>query len=429
MVEEPLLEVRDSRKAARERLAGARSSGRWDEGEFPEPRIHRIHAYPAKFPAFITTKALAHARSEGLSVERVADLFCGCGTVAYEARRAGLQFWGCDINPVATLIARVKSGAYDPKRFAHYAERVDAAFPTADDEADLSPTARRRLAPWYRTAQFNDLARLLNAIRTIVPANSTYRDAFHCAFSAILKGTSQWRARATKPALDSTKTPADVRSAFTSQCALMNSAWVEGLVASGPTPQIQQGNVLTIDPPDALMDLVITSPPYVTSYEYADLHQLSILWLGYAADHREMRRGSIGTSQHDLNFAGEFKKLNRVGTQVAFSLYSKDPAAACSVAKYYLDMQAVARRCREFLSPKGMAFFVIGNTQYRGTRIDNASHLAESLFDAGFRRVRATKRTPSNKMHTPFRNSLGQLSTVRTGMEIYSEEYILIAER
>ena len=27
------------------------------------------------------------------------------------------------------------------------------------------------------------------------------------------------------------------------------------------------------------VNLVLTSPPYVTSYEYADLHQLALLWL------------------------------------------------------------------------------------------------------------------------------------------------------
>ena len=78
-----------------------------------ELRLHRIHAYPAKFPAFITTKALHFAKSERLNVRRVADIFCGCGTVAFEARRENIDFWGCDINPVATLIARTKSGSFD----------------------------------------------------------------------------------------------------------------------------------------------------------------------------------------------------------------------------------------------------------------------------------------------------------------------------
>jgi DNA modification methylase len=29
------------------------------------------------------------------------------------------------------------------------------------------------------------------------------------------------------------------------------------------------------------IDLIITSPPYTISYEYADLHQLPSIWFGY----------------------------------------------------------------------------------------------------------------------------------------------------
>ena len=39
-----------------------KKTGSWDFGDEVEPRIHRIHAYPAKFPAFITSKAIAAAR-------------------------------------------------------------------------------------------------------------------------------------------------------------------------------------------------------------------------------------------------------------------------------------------------------------------------------------------------------------------------------
>jgi len=92
----------------------------WNIGEEKELRMHRIHAYPAKFPAFITTKALGYAKKKGLSVNRMADVFCGCGTVAFEAKRNNIDFWGCDINPVATLIARAKSKKYNKKRLERY---------------------------------------------------------------------------------------------------------------------------------------------------------------------------------------------------------------------------------------------------------------------------------------------------------------------
>jgi DNA modification methylase len=89
----------------------------WNMGVQKEQKMHRIHAYPAKFPAFITTKALEYTQKNiGLKPERIADIFCGCGTTAFEARRNGIDFWGCDINPVATLIAKTKSRKYQSGR-------------------------------------------------------------------------------------------------------------------------------------------------------------------------------------------------------------------------------------------------------------------------------------------------------------------------
>jgi DNA modification methylase len=216
--------------------------------------------------------------------------------------------------------------------------------------------------------------------------------------------------------------------AFGKQCELMADAWSE-VSLKGPLPDIRLANVMTVEAPLKPIDLIVTSPPYVTSYEYADLHQLSSLWLGYATDHRELRVGMIGTADHDLDFRTEFKRLNQVGMHVAFSIYSQNPAAARATANYYLDMQRVACRCYEFLRDGGMAIFVIGNTEYQGVVVDNAAHLAESLFNAGFKRVRATKRSISNKANTPFRSPTGRLSLQSTGRNIYASEFLLIAER
>ena len=43
----------------------------WDYGEEKEDLIHRIHNYPAKFPAFITTKALQYAEEKGVEVKTI----------------------------------------------------------------------------------------------------------------------------------------------------------------------------------------------------------------------------------------------------------------------------------------------------------------------------------------------------------------------
>ena len=83
----------------------------WNIGDEKEQLMHRIHTYPAKFPSFITTKALAFAKEQSFKASNYCGYFCGCGTVAFEAKRNKIIF-GVDINPVATMIDLSKSRKY-----------------------------------------------------------------------------------------------------------------------------------------------------------------------------------------------------------------------------------------------------------------------------------------------------------------------------
>ena len=208
----------------------------------------------------------------------------------------------------------------------------------------------------------------------------------------------------------------------------MMHAWKQFEFDAKNETTILTANILNLAIPRKL-DMIVTSPPYVTSYEYADLHQLSSLWLGFASDYRDLRQGSIGSTQHNLDFNREIKRLNKTGSQVVFSLFDRDQMIARSTAKYFLDMQAVASRCFHILKPRGLALFVIGNTEYKGVRIDNAAHLTESLLMSGFSRVRVAKRRLSGKILTPYRDSVGQFSGRSTGRHVYAEEFVLIANK
>ena len=92
-------------------------------------------------------------------------------------------------------------------------------------------------------------------------------------------------------------------------------------------------------------------------------------------------------------------------------------------------MQAVSNRAYEMLNEGGMALFVIGNTEYKGIRVDNAKHLSESLKDAGFSEVFATKRKISRKILTPYRDKWGKFTTNSSGRKVYSEEFIVIGRK
>ena len=180
------------------------------------------------------------------------------------------------------------------------------------------------------------------------------------------------------------------------------------------------------------VDLIITSPPYVTSYEYADLHQLSTLWLGYVDDYKELRKGTIGSVYNSETYYFEIMNLNSTAKRIVEQLCKNrnvGKAKAKSVARYFIDMQNSAERCYKMLSPHGIACFVIGDTEYKSIRIENAKHLVESLLSSGFTKVKVSKRIISNKTLSPYRDVNGKFSSDATKRKVYHEEYVVIAHK
>ena len=403
----------------------------WDFGDRKEDPIHRIHAYPAKFPSFITTKALLYAEQQGVDVSVVADVFCGCGTTAVEAKRNGKSFWGCDINPVATLIAKVKTRRYhDPglkRRFLAIKDEYDSSEPSRSDRAELPD----RIRYWFDDRRIDDLLRLRHAICQKIPRNSQYRNFFLCAFSNILKPTSRWLTKSIKPQIDPEKSPRNVMNAFADQFILMRKANAQNDFPISTLPVcITTRNFLASASPRHQADLIVTSPPYVTSYNYADIHQLSTLWLGYASDYRALRKNMLGNACGAKPLARPLiDALGPIAAETYDALTNRDERKARSVIRYFLDMNKMVTKCRSMLNRNGMVVFVIGNTRYRGVRIDNRRYLMQCMKRARFQAVEAFERKVSSKIMTPYRDDQGRFTRDATKRKVYGEEYVVIGRR
>ena len=400
----------------------------WNFGDAREDPIHRIHSYPAKFPAFITTKALQHAEQQGVNVRVVADVFCGCGTTAVEAKKKGKDFWGCDINPVAALIAQVKTHHYRDEVLVRYFEAITEEFhrtkPTAEDYARIND----RIRYWFEERNIDDLIRLDRAIRRQTTAYSLHRKFFLCALSNILKPTSRWLTKSIKAQLDPDKSLRRVMEAFEVQFALMRKAnQTNRFPIPKPQVRIRTQNFLGAMEPEWGVDLIVTSPPYVTSYDYASIHQLSTLWLRYTSDYRALRKNMLG------NQCGvgppEPTEINDLGARARETyndLLCKDRAKARSVARYFLDIDRTVAKCGRILNNGGMAVFVIGNTRYKDVKIDNAEHLTDCMNRAGFYGVEAVQRKVSLKIMTPYRDTRGRFTQDPTQRRVYAEEFVVI---
>lgn len=403
-----------------------------DSWNFPESKellMHKIHAYPAKFPAFLTPKIVSYLKNNNAQINSIGDIFCGCGTSALESKLLGIDYLGYDINPVATLIAKAKSNVYSTKKIN---ELFSVIIKECNNSKCLTPNNilfHERINYWFNKDNIIKLYRLQKSIYDVCP-HGKYRILFLTAFSNILKACSKWLTKSIKPQIDPNKIPIDPYIAFKKQIHFIIAAneEIKSIQPNNSRIKVRTQNILNIKPRDNKVDLVITSPPYVTSYEYADLHQLSTLWLGFVDDYKELRKGTIGSeyakAEHET-----FRIENETSETIVKELFKVDKGKSKSVTKYFYDLDKTVDKTYSLLNDNGHVAFVIGNTSYKGVYIDNAKVLIESFMNKGFKNIEVTKRKISSKILTPYRDKTGKFSNNKKGEKVYSHEFIIIARK
>lgn len=401
----------------------------WNFPDSKELLMHRIHAYPAKFPAFLTPKIVNHLREQQIVINSIGDIFCGCGTSALESKLMGIDYLGYDINPVATLIAKVKSNIYSQEKLQFLYTEISAKSVGSKIKTPNKILLNERIRYWFDDVNIEKLYRILKSINNTCPEGK-YKIFFLTAFSNILKASSRWLTKSIKPQIDPNKVPANPFTVFEKQVKYMIAANDElrKISSFGGKVKIRTKNILKLKPKIPRVDLIITSPPYVTSYEYADLHQLSTLWLGYVKDYKELRKGTIG-SEYSNNENKNNSLINQTGKAIIESLIRVDKSRSKAVIKYFYDLDKTVNKVYALLNDNGHAAFVIGNTSYKGIYIDNAKFLIESFFTKGFSEIQVTKRKISSKILTPYRDQKGKFSNNEKGQKVYSHEFVIIAKK
>lgn len=181
--------------------------------------------------------------------------------------------------------------------------------------------------------------------------------------------------------------------------------------------------------PSNSVGAIITSPPYVTSYEYADIHQLTGYWYEYITDLYGFRKGFIGTF-YSLN--QETSTPSFIGQEIVNNLLEMDKRTAKEVANYFNDMLSVGKEMFRVLRAGGHACIVIGNTTLMDVKIKSSEVFAEILTMQGFEIVDIIKRSIPNKLIPTIRDkNSGRFSKLdnKNSKLVYPEEYILIARK
>lgn len=401
---------------------------------------HAYHSYPMRFVPQLARKLLdEYSQPDDL----VVDPFMGSGTTIVEAAMKGHAAVGIDVNPIAKLITDAKITAVEPLVLDKATDRLLKRLSEnrAREPIQFDQSVSARIDFWFPPLQREQLEALLTAI-TLEP-NAKARLLFLCAFSSILKKCSLWYPGSTK-AIRSEKrrrNPEDPYRAMSNHLRLMTERnqqlyefWGPHSARTRPAIRTYRQDVRRLKLPPSSADLMITSPPYVTSYDYAELHQLSLLWLGYATTYQDVRGSFVGTT-HGVSSAPKPEMIRNwsllAGDTVDSMLSSRaQPHLNRAVAGYFADMWVFLGNIRRVLKPRGRLVLVIGNTVLRGVLIRNAEVLAEMGANLGFTQVDVIKRQIPLKSIPQRRNPQnGQFASGTNGVtNVYPEEYVLVLE-
>ena len=395
---------------------------------------HGYYTYPAKFiPQLVEKLLLKYSKPE----DCVGDPFMGSGTTLVEALVNKRKAYGTDVNEVAVLLAKVKTTPIEYKKLLqYYYELIEKLYYTNIDK-QLPQVEKikihERIDYWFPEKNKKHLLVILKNILEI--QETDVRDFFLIAFAQILKSCSYWHPKSIKPTRKLDKKIANPVSRFKQQTEKMlhkhkefNEMLPEKVKHNIDTyRKIYNADARDLPWETESIDLIITSPPYVTSYEYADLHQLPALWFGYLEELSEFRKKFIGSSRRDR------EKVNMCSS-LAENIVRKlgNTKKAREVATYYSDMFESFKEMKRVLRSKGKVAIVIGNTRIKGVDILNAEVFAEQLQNLGFRILEVIHRKIPSKMLPSTRDpKTGRFIASNNSSKVlaYPSEFIVVGEK
>ncbi|MDN8542672.1 hypothetical protein QZH36_14705 [Erwinia sp. BC051422] len=374
---------------------------------------HFIHSYPAKLlkhiPIFFLNSKKIMPNPEGT----VLDPFCGSGTVLLESVIAGYKSIGCDANPLARLIANVKTTPLN-------ADILKETLITILIQAKRVKKYRTRnvtnIDHWFSEQVKNDLSKIHTAIQKI--ENIEVRNFYEICFSNIVKKVSFADPNLSVPVKINPLKYSDpllYKKAFTEleskknisvfdkfkKQSLENIKRIEKLnnLKTSGNAQIVGRDARSItkcldnDKSQWLsdsIDLIITSPPYAGAQKYIRASSLSLGWLNYCENNslRDYEKQNIGREHYYKN---EYQVKNNTGLKEIDNelewIWEINPLRAHININYLVELRSSVKEMYRVLKDGSHCIIVIGNNMVCGKVFDTKKYLKIIAEDAGFETI------------------------------------------
>ncbi|MHA2132357.1 MAG: hypothetical protein ACW99J_00645 [Candidatus Thorarchaeota archaeon] len=346
---------------------------------FVHNRERSIHRWTDYLEGFSDSFVYETIDGFGLGKESVIlDPFSGSGTVNVCAMMRGIESVGVEINPTIFRVLQAKTNwSTNPEKIRHTMKSLDFS-----QEATISPPDFMKVERQFRPDVLQMILRIKEQVQGIEDAE--IRKYFELAFMTILLPCSNLK-RSPSIGYDKKKEatvheglPVELFEKKVGEIA-EDMEYVQGLGGSPPQCHIYNEDSMEFAiPTDHTVDAVITSPPYLNSFDYVGNYKLEIGWMEDAhstADFRALRDRMVlcdnvsrkmirdyeeQPNLFELDWVTYVTTATRPRMRERLGIRRRDYPVL--IRKYFEDIHRVLCRIFDSMQPGGKVAWVVGDS-------------------------------------------------------------------
>ena len=322
--------------------------------------VHDICWYPSRFIPIIPAQLISALSSPG---DTVLDPFCGAGTTAVEAIKAGRNSVSADLSPIACELTRTKTKLLltqkeEPHELSHLRDQLfdlrasRVPYPQLFTNQVLSPNDtkdclvtpnHKKNTDWYHPDTLEELTYIFHEINKV--ESPLFHDLAKALFVSILMAASGHRTgRSYTYFADNVKPKnnfiyKDALLLYSTKLTRFLKQYAPSSISYFPTLtaevyQCDSRNLYSVY--QTRCDLIITSPPYLGVTDYATGFRLAYLWYDFVSNLDELKSDEIGAR------------------------YRRHSKPSNALARYKNDLDLATRQMLQVLKSRGYLCLVLG---------------------------------------------------------------------
>ncbi len=318
---------------------------------------HNFHPYPAKFIPQIPKELILKLSKKG---DWILDPFCGSGTTLVEANLSGRNSIGVDVNPISAVMSGAKTSKLQENEIKKILDILDEINNDLMNGKKYDSIEYKNINLWFKP----DVKEALSIIRhhVLSSTNKKIKAFLSTAFSAIIVKVSNQESDTRYASIEKNISEKDVFYLIDKKVRSMLKRIREfNEVASDCKCDVYLADSTNLSFLKKNIDLIVTSPPYLNSYDYYLYHKHRIFWLGL--DYKPAQDKEFG-SRHQHSDLGK------------------------GLIDYEESMTKVIKECSKLLKKMGYFCVIIGDGILKGELI-KMNRVMDKIFEkAGYKKVK-----------------------------------------